>query len=161
MASDIFIKIDGIKGESQDSKHKDEIDVLSWSWGANNQGTAHIGAGMGAGKVSFQDLTIVKNMDKSSPTLYEMCAKGKHIPKATLVVRKAGDEPLEFITITMQDILVTNVSTAGSNGGPGGISETVSLNFGKVEYKYVEQTEKGSGAASPEFKWDIRAHKAM
>ncbi len=73
MAVDIFLKLDGIKGESQDNKYKDEIDVLAWSWGAAQSGTTHGGSGSGSGKVSVQDLSITKYIDKSSPTLFQHC----------------------------------------------------------------------------------------
>ena len=106
MALDIFLKLDGIKGEAQDHKYKDEIDVLSWSWGASQSGTTHGGSGSGAGKVSIQDLSITKYLDKSSPTLFQHCANGKHIKKGTLILRKAGEKPLEYLTIEFEDIIV-------------------------------------------------------
>lgn len=162
MASDIFIKIAGIPGESFVSGHENEIDVLSWSWGVSNIGTAHGGGGMGAGKASFTDITITKQVDKSSPALYKVCADGKHITEATLVCRKAGEKPLEYITIVMQEILVTGIHTADSFGqGNGSGNETVTLNFGKVKYKYVQQTAEGSAGDIVDFNWNIRANTAI
>src|SRR5215204_6521956 len=101
MAVDMFLKLDPIKGESQDDKHKDEIDVLSWSWGMHQTGTTHQGTGGGAGKVSVQDLTFTHYVDKASADLIKACTKGDHIAKGTLVVRKAGGEALEYIKIEM------------------------------------------------------------
>ena len=89
-AVDMFIKIGDIKGESLDQSHRDEIDVLAWSWGMSNDGTTHAGGGGGAGKVSMQDLSCTKYLDKSTPKLLEFCATGGHIPEAVLTVRKAG-----------------------------------------------------------------------
>src|SRR6185503_5261492 len=100
MAVDMFIKIGDIKGESVDDKHKGEIDVLSWSWGASQTGSAGIGGGGGAGKVQIQDLTITKYIDKASPTLFTMCCSGKHLGTANLTVRKAGGTALEYLKIT-------------------------------------------------------------
>ena len=159
MAADMFIKIDGIKGESNDSKHPDEIEVLSWSWGMSNAGSAHVGSGQGASKVNINDLVIQKSLDKSTPPLMLASITGKHIKEATLVVRKAaGDEPLEYLTITMQDILVSSVSNSGMQGG-GAISESITLNFAKVKLKYIEQKADGGEGAKPDYGWDIRAHK--
>ena len=116
MAVDMFIKIDGIKGESADDKHKEEIDVLSWSWGMNQSGSAHMGGGAGAGKVNVHDLSFTKYVDKGSNLLLSGCFKGTHYKEALLTVRKAGDKPLEYIKVTMEEVMVTSVSTGGSGG---------------------------------------------
>ena len=154
MAVDMFIKIDDIKGESQDKTHKGKIDVLAWSWGMSNSGSAHVGGGAGAGKVNVQDLSLTKYIDKSSPDLMLACCNGKHYPEATLIVRKAGEKPLEYITITMSEVLVTAVSTGGS-GGEDRLTENVTLNFAKVKVDYKEQTATGTAGATPSMTWDI------
>jgi type VI secretion system secreted protein Hcp len=160
MAVDMFIKIGDLKGESKDKAHAAEIDVLAWSWGVSNSGNAHMGGGQGAGKVNVQDLSFTKYIDKSSPDLMLVCCNGKHIPEAKLVVRKAGETPLDYLTITMNDLIVTSVSTGGS-GGEDRLTENVTLNFAKVKVNYVEQTEKGSAGAKPQMGWDIAANVKM
>jgi type VI secretion system secreted protein Hcp len=160
MAMDQFIKIGDLKGEAQDHKHKDEIDVLAWSWGMSQSGTTHMGSGGGAGKVSVQDLSLTKYIDKSSPDLMLACCNGKHYPEAKLVVRKAGETPLEYLIITMQDVMITSVSTGGS-GGEDRLTENVSLNFSKVKVDYTEQTEKGGTGAKPSMGWDIAENKKL
>jgi len=157
MAVDMFIKLNGIKGESQDAKHKDSIDVLAWSYGASNSGSTHIGGGSGSGKASFQDLNFTKYIDKSSPVLMLHTSNGKHIPDATLTCRKAGGTPLEFLILDMKDIIVSSVSLGGS-GGEDRLTENVSLNFGSFKYKYVEQTKAGGAGAQPDMQWDIAAN---
>ncbi|MDT0681939.1 type VI secretion system tube protein Hcp [Roseicyclus sp. F158] len=157
MAVDMFIKINGIKGEAQDKTHKDEIDVLAWSFGMSNSGSTHIGGGSGAGKANFQDISFTKYIDKSSPILAMHCSNGKHIPDAKLVCRKAGENPLEYLIIDMKDILVSSVSLGGS-GGEDRLTENVTLNFGSFKYKYVEQTKTGGSGAQPDMKWDIAAN---
>ena len=154
MAVDMFIKIKGIDGESRDKVHKNEIDVLAWSWGMSNSGSAHVGGGMGAGKVNVQDLSLTKYIDKSSPDLMKHTCNGKHIGDAVLVVRKAGGTPLEYIKITMTDVLVTSVSTGGS-GGEDRLTENVTLNFAKVKVEYKEQTATGTVGATPSMEWHI------
>ncbi len=160
MAVDMFIKIGDLKGEAKDKGHAGEIDVLAWSWGVSNSGNAHMGGGQGAGKVNVQDLSFTKYIDKSSPDLMLVCCNGKHIPEAKLVVRKAGETPLDYLTITMNDLIVTSVSTGGS-GGEDRLTENVTLNFAKVKVNYVEQTEKGSAGAKPQMGWDIAANVKM
>jgi type VI secretion system secreted protein Hcp len=160
MAVDMFIKIGDLKGEAKDKAHAGEIDVLAWSWGASNSGNAHVGGGQGAGKVNVQDLSFTKYIDKSSPDLMLACCNGKHIPEAKLTVRKAGETPLEYLTITMNDLIVTSVSTGGS-GSEDRLTENVTLNFAKVKLNYVEQTEKGAAGAKPQMGWDIAANVKM
>lgn len=155
MAVDMFIKIGDIKGESRDKTHKDEIDVLAWSWGMSQSGTTHTGGGGGAGKVSVQDISFTKYVDKSSAPLMMACCNGKHYPEATLVVRKAGETPLEYIVIKLKEVLVTSVSTGGS-GGEDRLTENVTLNFAQFEYAYQPQKTDGSkDGGAIETKWNI------
>jgi len=154
MAVDMFLKLDGIDGEAQDSEHEKEIDVLAWSWGSSQSGTTHMGAGGGAGKVNIQDLSITKYVDASSHALFLHCCNGKHITTATLFVRKAGENPLEYIKIEMEDIMVTSLSTGGS-GGEDRLTENLTLNFSVVKFIYTEQGKDGKGGAEKETGWDI------
>jgi type VI secretion system secreted protein Hcp len=160
MAVDMFIKIGKLEGESRDKAHGKEIDVLAWSWGASNSGSAHVGGGMGAGKVNVQDLSFTKYIDKSSPDLMLACCSGEHFPEAKLIVRKAGKDPLEYLTITLKEVLVTSVSTGGS-GGEDRLTENVTLNFAKVQLNYIEQTASGAPGAKPHMGWDIAANAKL
>ena len=154
MAVDMFIKIGALKGEARDSVHKEEIDVLAWSWGISNSGSAQVGGGAGAGKCNVQDLSFTKYIDKSSPDLMLACCNGKHFDKATLVVRKAGETPLEYLMITVEDLIITSVSTGGS-GGEDRLTENVTLNFARVKVNYKEQTATGAVGDKPEMGWNI------
>lgn len=154
MAVDMFLKIAEIPGESVDSTHKDTMDILAWSWGMSQSGTTHNGPGAGAGKVNVQDVSVTKYVDIASPLLMLYCSNGKHIPEATLTVRKAGETPLEYMIIKMKDAIITSVSTGGS-GGEDRLTENVSLNFAKVEFKYTGQTTTGAAGDKKEYKWDI------
>ena len=158
MAMDMFIKLGDVKGESKDAKHKDEIDVLAWSWGMSNAGSFHTGGGGGAGKVNVQDLSFTKWVDLSSSVLMLYCSNGDHFDEAKLTVRKAGKTPLEYLIITMKKCLVTSVSTGGS-GGEDRLTENVTLNFAEVEVKYTAQKEDGSKDKEKEYKWDIAGNE--
>ncbi|MCX9156619.1 type VI secretion system tube protein Hcp [Niveibacterium sp. 24ML] len=158
MAVDMFIKISTIDGESNDSTHKKEIDILAWSWGMSQSGTTHVGGGGGSGKVSVQDLSLTKYVDASSNALMLACCKGSHLDQATLVVRKAGDTPLEYIKITLEEVLVTSVSTGGS-GGEDRLTENVTLNFAKVKFEYQPQNAKGGKDGGPKtLTWNVPAN---
>ena len=150
-AADMFLKIQGVEGETLDSDHAKEIDVLAWSWGMSQPGSMH--AGGGAGKANFQDLSITKYVDKSTPHLMVAISNGSVNPEIKLTVRRPGAEPLDYIVITMKDVMVTSLSTGGS-GGEDRLTESVSFNFAKVEYKYIPDSE-GPGSSPVEFKFNI------
>lgn len=155
MAVDMFMKIGDIKGEASDAKHKESIDVLSWSWGLSQSGTTHMGTGAGAGKVNVQDLSFTKYVDRSSPVLALSCCNGKHFDDATLTIRKAGEHPLEYLTVKMTTVLITSVSTGGS-GGEDRLTENITLNFAKVNVVYQPQNAKGAKEGGPvEMTWNI------
>lgn len=160
MAVDMFLKIDGIKGESKDDKHKDEIHIESFSWGAMNQGSQGVGGGGGAGKVNVQDFNFVKYVDRSSPDLFLACAGGKHIPTANFVVRKAGEKPLEYLKIKLSDILISSIQHGGSGGGDQ-LMESLSINFAKIEVEYTPQDAKGVGGGAAKAGWDVKANKKI
>jgi type VI secretion system secreted protein Hcp len=160
MAMDQFLKIADVKGEARDHKHKDEIDVLAWSWGMSNSGTSHMGGGAGAGKVNVQDISVTKYIDKASTVLMNSCAVGKHHKEATLVVRKAGEKPLEYVKIKMTDVMITSISTGGS-GGEDRLTENVTLNFAKVNVEYVAQKADGSGEAPLTMGYDMAENKKI
>lgn len=154
MAMDQFLTLEPVKGESTDRAYKEKIDVLAWSWGMNNSGTTHVGPGAGAGKVNVSDVSITKWIDAATPHIMKTCCNGKHYPEAKLIVRKAGENPLEYLIITMTDVLVTNVSTGGS-GGEDRLTENVTLNFAKVNVKYTVQLSSGGAGAEHEMTWNI------
>lgn len=144
MAVDMFLKIKTIDGETTDKEMAKEkaIDILAWSWGVSNSGTTHMGGGGGSGKANFQDISVTKYIDASSHALLLACATGEHYEEAVLTVRKAGKTQQPYVTITMNEVMVTSVSTGGS-GGEDRLTENVSLNFAKVKFEYFQQDEKG------------------
>lgn len=157
MAVDMFLNIEDkkLKGESRDKAHKDTIDVLSWSWGLSQSGSMHSGGGGGSGKASVQDMTITKYIDRSSPDLMLSCCNGTHYKNAKLIVRKAGGTPLEYLIITMEKVLVSSIHPGGS-GGEDRLTESISLNFGKVHVQYQPQKEDGTkDGGIVEMKWNI------
>ena len=108
-----------------------------------------------AGKASFQDVSVTKYVDSSSTDLALACSCGEHYPEAKLTVRKAGKTPLEYLKITMTDVLISSISTGGS-GGEDRLTENVTLNFAKVKVEYTPQKKDGAADKTKEFTWDIQ-----
>ena len=156
MAPDIFAKIGDIKGESLDSKHKDEIELLSWSWGVSRS-VSGSGSGAGTGKAHFSDLSFTHKIDKASPLLLKACATGQHLKEATITRRKAGKGQQEFLVIKMNDVIVTSVADSDESGGDQ--MESVTLAFAKVDLEYRPQKPNGSLDAGLHFKYDLKANK--
>jgi type VI secretion system secreted protein Hcp len=141
---DYFLKLDGVPGESTDSKHPGEIDLLSFSWGETQSGTSGHGGGAGAGKVQAQDFSFVKKLDKASPVLFIGCATGAHYKTAIVTARKAGGKQEDYLIFKMSDVLVSSYQTGGSAGSDVVPTEQFSFNFAKLEMSYKEQKPDGS-----------------
>ena len=160
---DYFLKLDGVEGESSDSKHKGEIEISSFSWGATNPGivmeAGSSRGGAGAGKVSVNDFHFKKNADKSSPMLMLKAATGEHIKSATLTVRKSGDKQVEFYKVKLEDVLISSYQSGGSSGAVP--TDSFSLNFGKIEFEYTPTRADGSAAAPVKAGYDVKANKKI
>lgn len=142
MATDGFIKIGSLKGESQDDKFKEWVDVLAWSWSASQTGTFGSGGGGGSGKVNVADFSFTKNLDISSPkSLLALCT-GKHFEKIEFKCRKAGEKPFVFLEYVFTDCILTSYATGGSQGDSDH-TENWAFNFTKVDMKYSQQAKSG------------------
>ena len=148
MASDYFLKIDGVEGSSKDRAHQGWIEVFSFSWGVSqlvDQSAGRSGKDRSVGKSEFSSFNIMKLMDKASQTLLLACATGKHFPGGLFVARKAGErQQVEYLKIKLTDILVSSLQQSGSAGGDDVPMESLSLNFSRVDFGFVEQDEKGT-----------------
>lgn len=162
MATDMFLKLGDIKGESNDQAHRDEIEISSWGWGMKQSGSMHSGTGGGAGKVNIRNLSITKTLDKSTPNLMMACSTGKHYPEARLVVRKAGGaSAVEYLVITLKEVMVTSYETGGVTTSDV-LSEEVSLNFAKVEVSYQPQkSDGGKDGGALKYGWNIRENNKI
>lgn len=156
MAVDYFLKVDGIPGESQDAKHKGEIDVLAFSWGVS-QAKAPSGGGGGAGKAVFDDLLVVARTSKASPLLWLACASGKHVKSAVLTCRRAGKSPVEFLKITLSDVVVSSYELDGSDEEPP--LDQIGLAYAKIETQYTPVDATGKSQPPAKAAWDLKAGK--
>jgi len=158
-----FIKIGDIKGESMDSKHPDEIEVLSWSWGATQPATSStVGVARTRGAVSVQDFTFTHEFDQASPMLALNCFQGKHVPEATFTVRRTiagGNEIVDYLIVTLTNVLVSSITQTGASGDAPPI-EKITLNYEKIKFEYTPTTG-GKPGSSVEFQWDLRENKEL
>ena len=157
--TDYFLKIEGIDGESQDSTHKGEIEVLSWSWGETNQGSHAAGLGGGSGKVHMQDFNFAMSASKASPKLLLACAGGEHLKKAVLTCRKQGKEQQEYLVITFTDCLISSFQTSGSSGDVIPVDQ-ISINYAQINYGYKEQKADGTLGGVVPAGWNLKENKA-
>lgn len=154
-AVDMFLKLNGINGESVDRAHANEIDVLAWSWGESS-GTALTKKGL-VPTACIQDISLTKYIDNASPALIMKTITGQVIGDAKLTVRKPGAPPLEFLVITMSNVTATSYSTGGS-GGEDRLTENITLHFGRMVGTYTKQDSTGAPAGS--VLWDISAQSS-
>lgn len=148
-AVDIFLKLEGINGESRNDIHKDEIDVLAWSWaiGADVQISA---AGLNASAPAIYPISITKYTDVASPKLMEQTLSGKLIPTAILYVNSTdGSKNTDYVEMSLTNVFITEVSTAVTTGSER-LTENVSLAFETICFKYFEIDQAGGTASTPE-----------
>lgn len=158
MASDVFLKVDGIKGESTDVNHKDEIELLAWSWGASEVFIVSGGGGTVGGKPKFADLVVTKYVDKTSPKLLRDCLIAAHIKDVVLTQRRAGAGKLNFLVITLKDALVASLNDVEADAAPLPV-ETVQFTFAKVIYEVIPQKSNGQPDTPVTLRWDVKANK--
>jgi type VI secretion system secreted protein Hcp len=161
MSGDIFLKLDGIEGESEDSKHKKEIMCETFSWGASNATSFTHGTGGGVGKVQLQDIHFTKVVDKSSTKLFAACASGEHIKSGLITFRKAGKDQQEYLKIKLSDIMISSVTFQDHSAGGTLAHESVAIAYSKIEIEYAPQKADGTLGASDTKGWDLKENKKV
>ncbi len=158
MAVDMFLKLEGVPGESKDQKLTDHIEILHFSWGATQQGAYGTGTGGGAGKAHIQEPAFTHFMDKASTVLLQMCVSGKHIAKGEFIARRAGADgkPQTYMNLKFDDLIVSSVQQSGHHGGDDRMTESFTLNFRRFEVVYTTQDNKGVAQPSNPVKWDLQ-----
>lgn len=160
MSADIFLKIEGITGESQDANHQGWTNVDSFTWGATQPGNMATGGGGGAGKVQYRDLVIQAKIDKGTPAVMRYLSNGKHISKVEISVCKAGGKQIEYCRITLEDVLITNVLFSGVSRQDL-IGITYQFQAARVKNQYWEQSASGGKGAESQSGWNIKENKEI
>ena len=155
------LKAGNVKGESLEKGFEECIQLLSWSWGCTNMGSASHGGGEGTGAVNMQDFNFTMTMNQASAPLLILCASGKHFTPAIFTQRKStGEEtPMPFLVITMTDVMVSSYQTG--SGGPELPHESCSINFSKIEMEYFVQGTDGSLKSKGKMGWDVKLAKKV
>lgn len=158
-AVDLYLKLDGITGESKDSKHPGEMELQSWSWGVSNAGYYGQGTGGARGKGTVQELTVIKHLDKGSKELFKRCLTGEHIPTGKLTAYKAaGDgKRVAYLQIELKKVYITGLNASGS-GGEIVPTESMSMNFEEFNYVYTPQKDDGSADGDLAFAFNLSEH---
>jgi len=165
MAFDCFLKIETIPGESTDDKHKDWIEVLSYSSGVtqSSAGSHSTSGGRTAGRADFADFMVMHTLDKASPKIALACAKGEHIKTVTIALNRAGGKKEPFMEYKLEDVVISAVNIGGSSQGSESLpTEQISFNYGKITWTYTE-TDKASGAPKGKVSggWSLIENKAV
>jgi type VI secretion system secreted protein Hcp len=163
MAFDAFLKIDGIPGESTDSKHAAQIEILSFSHGLSqpSAGSRSTSGAASAERCNHQDFSVVKTLDKASAKLALHCCNGKHIPSVVLELCRATGDKQPYMKYSMKDVIVSSVRPGGSaQGGEQLPLEEVSFNYGEIKWEYVE-TDHGTGKPKGNVaaEWSLKENK--
>ena len=159
MPFDVFLRIDGVEGESADAKHKGEIDVLEYDWGLAAPASTR-GGGAGAGKVTFQDLRVVARTSKASPTLFLHCATGKAAKEAVLAVRRAGAKQDDYLVLRLKTVRITSYDQTASDEDDTPLDD-ISLAFDRIEVEYRAQDPKGTLGPPVQAGWDVKQSKKV
>ena len=156
MAESMWVKIDGCDGEATDDAHKKEIDIEAYSWGMTHPIDPG-GTGQSAGESTASQLTVTKTVDKASPNLMKFCMNAKSFPKVLLTCRKRGENPIDYLKITMKNSVIGSIQNSGTGDGAPAM-ETVSFAFTAVEVEYIPQKEDGTADGSVKTTWDFAAN---
>jgi type VI secretion system secreted protein Hcp len=159
MAIEYHLEIKEAPGESASTKHKGQIELLSWSWGASNP-TTIVGEGMSGGKVSMSDLSFTKRVDKASPKLLKLCVTGDHAKEATLYCSKQTGKatPEDFLIIKLTEVYISSFQVGGSAGEDTG-TESLSVSYASIDYDYKVQDKDGVLKSGGEVQYDLRARE--
>lgn len=154
MASDYFLRIDGIPGESTDAKHKGEIELLSWSWGESNAGGGGGGGGAGRGKPSLSSFSYLANFSQASPLLMQACLTGQRIKSAVMSARRSGADggAGDYLTFSMTNVLVESCQESADGEAP---TESISLTYGSFHIQYHAQNGDGTLGSPVQAGWDL------
>jgi len=155
MAGDSYMKIDGIEGESTDKGHEKWIEILSYSHGMSQPSVASTSSGGGrtSGRVNIREFTIVKMIDKSTPTLAAYCCDGKHIPAITIELCEASGDKHKYMMFKLTDVIISSIEIGG--GGGGRPTETVTYNFGKIQWEYTPLDHAGKAGPAIQAGWNL------
>jgi type VI secretion system secreted protein Hcp len=156
MAVDYFLKLDGIEGESADSNHKNEIQLMSWSWGASQVSSVAGTGGSGAGKADLSDFSLMTYFDKATPKFFKSIGAGTHIASGTLSAVKSGAQGKPYLKVDFAEIFVTSLQISGSSEVP---TAAISFTYNEIKIDYSVQDEKGNLKSTGPITYNTKENK--
>lgn len=156
MAVDYFLKLDGIDGESADSNHKNEIQIMSWSWGASQVTSVGGTGGSGAGKASLSDFSIMANFDKATPKFFKSICAGTHIKTGTMSAIKSGGDGKPYLKVDFKELFVSNLQISGSSEIP---MVSLSFTYNEIKIDYSTQNEQGNLTSTGPITYNTKENK--
>ena len=156
MAYDAFLKLDGVKGESQKQNHAGEIDLMSFSWGASNSSSVGTGTGSSSGKVTVHDFSVTKTTDSSSAPMFQKCCDGTTFATAVVTLqRQTNSGAMAYLVYNFTNVYVTSIQWSGSGGSGDTPMESVSFAFETCTIDYTPQNDDGSAGNPVHRGWDV------
>jgi len=152
-----YIKFEGVDGEAMDKDHQKWSDLLSFQQGISQPGGASTGPTRRRGDVVLDDVTCVKELDKSSPKIAEAVCKGKVFPKVEIHVTASTTEAgrATYYGYELKNVLVTSYDISGSGQSEDVPTETFSLNFEEIKVTYTETDREGKTKGKVEYSWKV------
>jgi type VI secretion system Hcp family effector len=157
MAIALFLKVDGVTGESLNTTHPDTTELQGVSWGASTPVSADSGGGLSAGEVSYQELTCSGTMDKAWPTLLDKMNTGAHLDKIEVFGTKMGGTQMDYFVVTLSQVMVSSLQVSAGSGSE--LTVAYSFSCAKMKIEYTVQTSKGGKGASIPVEFDLKANK--
>ncbi|MFP5230378.1 MAG: Hcp family type VI secretion system effector [Acidobacteriota bacterium] len=157
MAVDYYLKLDQIKGEAADSNFKDQIQILSWSWGASQVSSVAGTGGSGAGKADLSDFSIMAHFDKSTPKFFNAIITGEHIKTGTMSAVKAGAKGKPYLKVDFKELFVTSLQISGSSEVP---TVSISFTYNEIKIDYSAQNEEGNLESTGPVTYNLKENKA-
>ncbi|PLY02115.1 MAG: hypothetical protein C0622_06000 [Desulfuromonas sp.] len=154
----IYMKVEGVPGESKDSNHRDWIDVMSVSHQlAGDSSTSFATGGRTAARATFGDFIVIKSLDKATPKLNLFGAKGEHISRVVIERTLSGGDMrnLVYLQYILDDVVVSGVETDFTADPHDGGREKVALSFGKITCIYTEMDERGMAKGNVAYSWSV------
>lgn len=156
MAVDYFLKLDGIQGESTDQHHKNEIQVMSFSWGGSNVSSVSGTGGSGAGKVDLSDFNVMIYFDKATPKFFKSLCAGAHIKTGELTATKAGEESKPYLKVDFKELFISSLQISASSEIP---TVSVSFTYNEIKMEYSEQAETGILTSTGPITYNLKENK--
>jgi len=157
MALEFYLKLDGIPGESTDSKHKEWIEVVSFSHGVEQEGSSRSGGGESTvGRAHFSDFCVVKRLDKSSPKLALTCASGAHVASAKMELCQSTKDKHPYMKYELTDVVISAVKPSGQNTSNTLPLEEVTMRYSKIQWEYTPMDAAGKVTAAAKANWNLK-----